>query len=63
MTASSARSRVPANWNPWCKTKSQPIERTYSDNEVRIRGLLLQDLANQRDALVGQAEQVQFGDQ
>ncbi len=33
------------------------LERTYSDNEVRIRGLL-QDLANQRDTLVGQAEQV-----
>ena len=35
------------------------LERTYSDNEVRIRGLL-QDLANQRDTLVGQAEQVAF---
>jgi len=35
------------------------LERTYSDNEVRIRGLL-QDLANQRDTLVGQAEQVRF---
>ena len=33
------------------------LERTYSDNEVRIRSLL-QDLANQRDTLVGQAEQV-----
>src|SRR6202051_3407098 len=33
------------------------LERTYSDNEVRIRGLL-QDLAHQRDTLVGQAEQV-----
>jgi hypothetical protein len=33
------------------------LERTYSDNEVRIRGLL-QDLGNQRDTLVGQAEQV-----
>jgi hypothetical protein len=33
------------------------LERTYSDNEVRIRGLL-QDLTNQRDTLVGQAEQV-----
>ncbi len=33
------------------------LERSYSDNEVRIRGLL-QDLANQRDAMVGQAEQV-----
>jgi Apolipoprotein A1/A4/E domain len=33
------------------------LERTYSDNEVRIRGLL-QDLSNQRDTLVGQAEQV-----
>src|SRR5271170_2084234 len=33
------------------------LERTYGDNEVRIRGLL-QDLANQRDTLVGQAEQV-----
>ena len=33
------------------------LERTYSDNEVRIRGLL-QDLASQRDTLVGQAEQV-----
>ncbi len=33
------------------------LERTYSDNEVRIRGLL-QDLATQRDTLVGQAEQV-----
>ena len=33
------------------------LERTYSDNEVRIRGLL-QDLAGQRDTLVGQAEQV-----
>jgi hypothetical protein len=33
------------------------LERTYSDNEVRIRGLL-QELASQRDTLVGQAEQV-----
>ena len=33
------------------------LERTYSDNEVRMRGLL-QDLASQRDTLVGQAEQV-----
>ena len=33
------------------------LERTYSDNEVRIRGLL-QDLTNQRDMLVGQAEQI-----
>ena len=33
------------------------IERAYNDNEVRIRGLL-QELANQRDTLVGQAEQV-----
>jgi hypothetical protein len=33
------------------------LERAYSDNEVRIRGLL-EDLANQRDTLVGQAEQV-----
>jgi hypothetical protein len=33
------------------------LERTYNDNEVRIRGLL-QELASQRDTLVGQAEQV-----
>ena len=33
------------------------LERTYSDNEVRIRALL-QELSNQRDTLVGQAEQV-----
>jgi Apolipoprotein A1/A4/E domain len=33
------------------------LERTYSDNEMRIRGLL-QELGNQRDTLVGQAEQV-----
>jgi hypothetical protein len=33
------------------------LERTYTDNEVRIRGLL-QELTNQRDTLVGQAEQV-----
>src|SRR5271165_5093025 len=33
------------------------LERTYSDNEVRMRGLL-QDLTDQRDSLVGQAEQV-----
>ena len=33
------------------------LERTYSDNEVRIRGLI-QELTNQRDTLVGQAEQV-----
>src|SRR6202035_4377760 len=33
------------------------LERTYSDNEVRIRGLI-QDLASQRDSLVSQAEQV-----
>src|SRR6516225_8304616 len=33
------------------------LERTYSDNEVRIRGLL-QDLGNQRDTLVDQAEVV-----
>src|SRR5215469_16532896 len=33
------------------------LERTYSDNEVRIRGLL-QELSSQRDTLVGQAEQV-----
>jgi DNA anti-recombination protein RmuC len=33
------------------------LGRTYGDNEVRIRGLI-QDLANQRDSLVSQAEQV-----
>ena len=33
------------------------LERAYSDNEVRIRGLM-KDLVNQRDTLVGQAEQV-----
>lgn len=33
------------------------LERAYSDNEVRIRALL-QDIALQRDSLVGQAEQV-----
>jgi hypothetical protein len=33
------------------------LTRTYGDNEVRIRGLI-QDLANQRDSLVSQAEQV-----
>jgi hypothetical protein len=33
------------------------LERTYSDNEVRMRSLL-EDLAGQRDTLVGQAEQV-----
>ncbi|MDE1972430.1 MAG: hypothetical protein KGI48_04545 [Hyphomicrobiales bacterium] len=33
------------------------LEHAYGDNEVRIRGLL-QDLTNQRDTLVGQAEQV-----
>ena len=33
------------------------LERTYSDNEVRIRSLL-QELTNERDTLVGQAEQV-----
>ena len=33
------------------------LERAYNDNEVRIRGLL-EDLAHQRDNLVGQAEQV-----
>ena len=33
------------------------LERTYGDNEVRIRALL-QELSNQRDTLVGQAEQV-----
>jgi hypothetical protein len=33
------------------------LERAYSDNEVRIRSLL-QDIAHQRDNLVGQAEQV-----
>lgn len=31
------------------------LERAYSDNEVRIRALL-QDIAHQRDNLVGQAE-------
>src|SRR5258707_2019758 len=33
------------------------LERAYSDSEVRIRALL-QDIAHQRDNLVGQAEQV-----
>ena len=33
------------------------LERAYNDNEVRIRGLL-DDLAAQRDSLIGQAEQV-----
>jgi hypothetical protein len=33
------------------------LERTYRDNEVRMRGLL-QELTNERDTLVGQAEQV-----
>jgi Apolipoprotein A1/A4/E domain len=33
------------------------LERAYNDNEVRIRDLL-RDLTNQRETLVGQAEQV-----
>jgi hypothetical protein len=33
------------------------LERAYNDNELRIRGLI-EDLASQRDALVGQADQV-----
>ena len=33
------------------------LERAYNDNEVRIRGLL-EDLAHQRNNLVGQAKQV-----
>src|SRR5438874_6938764 len=33
------------------------LERAYNDNELRIRGLI-EDLANQRDTLVSQAEQV-----
>src|SRR5262245_32591736 len=33
------------------------LERAYTDNEVRMRALL-QDIAHQRDNLVGQAEQV-----
>src|SRR5205807_1998698 len=33
------------------------LERAYNDNELRIRGLI-EDLASQRDLLVGQAEQV-----
>jgi len=33
------------------------LERAYNDNELRIRGLI-EDLANQRDAMVTQAEQV-----
>ena len=33
------------------------LERAYSDNEVRVRGLI-KDLVNQRDTLVAQAEQV-----
>src|SRR5580704_14042289 len=33
------------------------LTRAYGDNEVRIRGLI-HDLANQRDSLVSQAEQV-----
>src|SRR5215472_3173123 len=33
------------------------LERAFSDNEMRIRALL-QDIAHQRDNLVGQAEQV-----
>src|SRR2546425_12543578 len=33
------------------------LERAYNDNELRIRGLI-EDLANQRDPMVTQAEQV-----
>src|SRR5215208_7698858 len=33
------------------------LEHAYNDNEVRVRGLL-EDLAHQRETLVGQAEQV-----
>ena len=39
------------------RERGRRAERTYSDNEVRIRGLL-QELGNQRDTLVGQAEHV-----
>ena len=38
-------------------TNVAALERAYTDNEVRIR-VLLQDIADQRDNLVGQAEQV-----
>src|ERR1700683_2595124 len=37
--------------------EASALERAYTDNEVRIRALL-QDIAHQRDNLVGQAEQV-----
>jgi hypothetical protein len=39
------------------QTEVSAIERAYSDNEVRIRGLL-EDLARQRDLFVSEAEQV-----
>ena len=38
-------------------TEVAALERAYTDNEVRIRALL-QDIAHQRDNLVGQSEQV-----
>ena len=55
-TASSARSPAPAN-STLVANEVAALERAYSDDEVRIRALL-QDIAHQRDNLVGQAEQV-----
>src|SRR5918992_2988373 len=35
------------------------LERAYNDNELRIRGLI-EDLASQRDSLIGQADQIRI---
>ena len=54
---SSARSRAPANSKRLVANEVAQLERSYHDNEVRIRGVV-DNLAHQRDNLVVQAEQI-----
>ena len=56
-TASSARSRAPASSKRWCRTKS-PRSNAPTTTTRSASAACCKDLANQRDTLVGQAEQV-----
>ena len=35
-----ARWAAPASWKRWCTTRSRELERSYEDNERKIRGLI-----------------------
>ena len=53
-----ARARAaPASSRPWCTTRSRVLERSYEENERKIRGLI-SELSGERHALVNTSDRV-----